>query len=244
MDWLTARPIAHRGLHDRSDGRVENSAAAARAAVAGGYAIECDVQLTCDGDAIVFHDFTLDRLTRETGPVAERSSAALKETAYATGPDHLIALSDLLALVASRVPLICEIKSRFDGDVRLADRVATLARAYPGPLAIKSFDPGVITHLRRDPPCPLGVVAESSYDGPEWASLPLPLRTELTQFLHYERTRPEFLSFHVGDLPHAVPFLLRCGLGLPVMAWTVRSPEQRAVAHPWVDQIVFEGFTP
>lgn len=244
MDWLTARPIAHRGLHDRSDGRVENSAAAAHAAVTGGYAIECDVQLTRDGDAIVFHDFTLDRLTRETGPVADHSSAALKEKAYAIGPDRLISLSDLLALVEGRVPLICEVKSRFDGDTRLADRVAALATTYPGPLAIKSFDPGVVAHLRRNPPCPLGVVAEASYDDPEWASLPTPMRTDLAQFLHYERTRPDFLSFHVGDLPHAVPFLLRRGLGLPVMAWTVRRPEQRAAAIPWVDQIVFEGFTP
>src|SRR4051794_2404055 len=62
LDWLTARPIAHRGLHDKAKGVIENTVSAALAAVDAGYAIECDVQLTGDGEAVVFHDFTLDRL--------------------------------------------------------------------------------------------------------------------------------------------------------------------------------------
>ena len=61
--WLVARPIAHRGLHDAAKGIIENSLAAARAAIAGNYAIECDAQLSADGEAVVFHDDTLDRLT-------------------------------------------------------------------------------------------------------------------------------------------------------------------------------------
>jgi glycerophosphoryl diester phosphodiesterase len=65
--WLTARPIAHRGLHDRARGVIENSLAAADAAVAGAYAIECDVQISRDGEAIVFHDETLERLTTAQG---------------------------------------------------------------------------------------------------------------------------------------------------------------------------------
>lgn len=243
-DWVTARPIAHRGLHDRAKGLVENSPGAARAAIAGGYAIECDVQLTRDGDAVVFHDFTLDRLTREVGPVAGLTAAELRTVAYADGSDRICGLSDLLALIAGRVPLICEIKSRFDGDHRLADRVAPMIKAYPGRVAVKSFDPDVIAHLRPDPPCPLGMVAEARYDHPEWAGLSAPRRTELAQFLHFERTRPDFLSFCADDLPHAVPLLLRRGVGIPVMAWTVHDPGQRRTVRPWADQIVFEGFSP
>ncbi len=243
-DWLTARPIAHRGLHDPAGDRVENSLAAARAAVNGSYAIECDVQLTRDGEAVVFHDVSLDRLTHESGPVAARPAEALRQIGYRRGADTIASLPDLLAFLDGRVPLICEVKSRFDGDMRLADRAATLARAYPGPVAIKSFDPAVIAHLRRDPPCPLGMVAEARYDDPEWDHLPAPRKRELAQFLHFEETRPDFLSYHVGDLPHAVPLLLRRGLGLPVMTWTVRLPEQRETARPWADQIVFEGFVP
>ena len=74
--WLTERPIAHRGLHDQAAGIVENSLSAARAAIEAGFAIECDVQLSADGEAMVFHDFTLERLTGATGrldEIAQRS---------------------------------------------------------------------------------------------------------------------------------------------------------------------------
>ena len=243
-DWLTARPIAHRGLHDVARGIVENSPSAARAAVERGYGIECDVQRTADGEAVVFHDFELGRLTAEAGPVSARTGAALQAIAYAKGQDRIGTLTGLLTLVAGRVPLVCEIKSRFDGDVTLAERVCALVADYPGPIAIKSFDPAVIAHLRRDPPCPLGIVAEASYDDPEWSALPVPLRRDLAEVLHFEATQPDFLSYRVDDLPHAVPYLCRTMLGRPVIAWTVRNPTQRSVAARWADQIVFEGFAP
>lgn len=243
-DWLTARPIAHRGLHDVARGIVENSPSAARAAVERGYGIECDVQRTADGEAVVFHDFELGRLTAEAGPVSARTGTALQAIAYAEGQDRIGTLTGLLTLVAGRVPLVCEIKSRFDGDLTLAERVRALVADYPGPIAIKSFDPAVIAHLRRDPPCPLGIVAEASYDDPEWSALPVPLRRDLAEVLHFEATRPDFLSYHVDDLPHAVPYLCRSMLGRPVIAWTVRNPTQRSVAARWADQIVFEGFAP
>ena len=243
-DWLTARPIAHRGLHDAARGIVENSLGAAKAALDRGYAIECDVQRTKDGEAVVFHDFALDRLTGATGPVAERNSAWLAATPYTMGRDRICTLGALLALVAGRVPLVCEIKSRFDGDLALAERVRALVAAYAGPIAIKSFDPAVIAHLRLEPPCPLGIVAEAGYDDAEWAALPVALRRELAEVLHFTRTQPDFLSYRVGDLPHAVPFLCRGVIGRPVIAWTVRTPAQRRVARQWADQMVFEGFEP
>lgn len=242
--WLTARPIAHRGLHDAAAGIIENSASAARAAVARGYAIECDVQRTADGEAVVFHDDELGRLTAEAGPVSARACTALEAMRYTGSQDRIGTLKALLALIAGRVPLICEIKSRFDGDLTLTERVRALVAEYPGPVALKSFDPAVIAHLRQDPPCPLGIVAEASYDDPAWSALPDRLRLELTQVLHFEATQPDFLSYHVGDLPHAVPYLCRNVLGRPVLAWTVRTPAQRRLAAQWADQIVFENFEP
>ena len=176
--------------------------------------------------------------------MAAFDASALQGMGYRTGGDRIATFAAFLAMIAGRVPLVCEIKSRFDGDMRLADRVAALAAAYAGPLAIKSFDPAVVAHLRGRVPCPLGVVAEAAYDHGEWADLPAALKVELAQFLHFDRSRPDFLSYHVNDLPHAVPHLLRRGLGLPVMVWTVRRPEQREHAAAWADQIVFEGFRP
>lgn len=240
--WLTARPIAHRGLHDSRLGRVENTLAAARAAIAGGFGIECDVQLTRDGEAVVFHDATLDRLLEASGAVGERSLAELRGPRFRASSERIPTLAELLALLAGEVPLICEIKSHFNGDVRLADRAAAVAADYAGPLAFKSFDPDVIAHLRaRDVSRPLGIVAEASYEGEYWRELTAEQKQTCAAFLHYPRTRPDFLSWRVDDLPHPTPALLRALRAVPVMVWTVRTPEQKRSAKLWADQIVFEG---
>lgn len=248
--WLTAHPIAHRGLHERADGRIENSPAAARAAIERGFAIECDVQMSADGEAMVFHDFDLDRLTAETGRLQDRTAAALARIGLTGSHDRIPALPDFLDLIGGRVPLVVEIKSAFDGDLRLARRTAELVAGRAAPVAIKSFDPDVVAHLRENRAAlglqstPLGVVAEAHYRQGEWAGLPEAKQIELENFLHFERSRPDFLSWGVRDLPHATPYLCRAGLGMPVMSWTVRTPEQRARAAQWADQMVFEGFAP
>ena len=91
---------------------------------------------------------------------------------------------------------------------------------------------------------PLGMVAEAHYTHPEWARLSGRLKQNLANFLHFDDTRPDFLSWHVNDLPHAVPFLLRRAFHMPVMTWTVRNAAQRQLAAEWADQMVFEGFVP
>lgn len=248
--WLTAQPIAHRGLHDRAAGRIENSPGAALAAVERGFAIECDVQLSADGEAMVFHDFMLNRLTGEIGPVASRSAAALGAIALTGSDDRIPTLPAFLDLIGGRVPLVVEIKSVFEGDLRLARRVAEIVASRESPIAIKSFDPDIIAFLRAERDAlglmnvPLGIVAEAQYVQGEWAKLTPDQRLDLTHFLHFSRTRPDFLSWRVDDLPHSTPNLCRAGLGLPIMSWTVRMPEQRARAARWADQMVFEGFIP
>jgi glycerophosphoryl diester phosphodiesterase len=247
--WLIARPIAHRGLHARENGIVENTLSAAQAAIERGFSIECDVQLAADGEAIVFHDFGLERLTNGSGELVSRRAAALSELAIKNTNDRISALPAFLAAVGGRTPLIIEIKSRFDGDWRLAERVAAVITGYEGPLALKSFDPHIIAHLRDNADRlgtgrrPLGIVAEARYDDHK-PPLPQPTRENLSAFLHYPQTRPDFLSWRVDDLPHAIPFLLRMRLDTPVITWTVRREEQWALAAQWADQIVFEGFVP
>ena len=115
LDWLIARPVAHRGLHDAAAGVIENMPAAFAAAVAGNYGIECDVQRSADGEAMVHHDFDLGRLTEGEGPLAAKSAAALKRIAFKATAEHMLTLGELCDLVAGRVPLVVEIKSRFDG---------------------------------------------------------------------------------------------------------------------------------
>ncbi|WP_424363193.1 glycerophosphodiester phosphodiesterase family protein [Methylocystis parvus] len=250
LDWLTARPIAHRGLHDVSRGVVENSIGAAHAAIAAGYAIECDVQATRDGDLVVFHDETLERLTHIQGRVADFDAATLAATRLKGAGETIPTFDAFLAAIDGRTPLVVELKSSFDGDLKPARRVAETLARYNGPVVIESFDPAPIAYLRAEAQAlgvahlPLGMVGEATYDDPYWSMLSPAQRSEMTHFLHYPTTRPDFLSWSVADLPHAIPFLAREGLRIPVTVWTVRGAAQEAAARQWADQIVFEGFAP
>jgi glycerophosphoryl diester phosphodiesterase len=244
-DWLTARPIAHRGLHDRARGVIENSASAAEAAVAQGFAIECDVQLTADGEAVVFHDFTLERLTSGFGRVDAMTAQALGALAMKDTADRIATLSSFLARIAGRVPVVVEIKSRFDGDLRLTRRTAEVVRNFAGPVALKSFDPAIVAALRDlAPQHPRGIVAMNDYSHAEYAHLDPERRHAMANLLHFAESQPDFLSWRVRDLPSAAPHLCRTALGLPLMTWTVRTAEDRARANAHADQMVFEGFVP
>jgi glycerophosphoryl diester phosphodiesterase len=240
-----ARPIAHRGLHDAGNGTVENTRSAFAAAIACNYGIECDIQRSADGEALVFHDFTLERLTTGTGRVDALDAAALEAMPFRLRPDRMEALSALFAQVSGRVPLVIEIKSRFDGDDRIAPRIAELAHTYAGPLVFKSFDPAKIVALREaGVKQPLGIVGEASYVDDEYDHLPAADKRALANLLHLPHSRPDFISWNHKDLPSAGPFLCRTMLGLPVMSWTVRSAEAAAAVAAHVDQIVFEKFLP
>jgi glycerophosphoryl diester phosphodiesterase len=244
-DWLTARPVAHRGLHDRARGIIENMPAAAAAAVAGNFAIECDIQLTADGEAMVHHDDELGRLTDGAGSLRDKTSAELKQVVFKDTPEKMISLGDLCALVAGRVPLLIEVKSHFDGDRRLVARMAEVLGSYQGPAAGMSFDPDQVMALRDLMPSrPRGIVAERSYDEADWPEATPEQRRGMLHLRHAFRTQPHFVAYWVDDLPAAAPWIARHIFGCPLLTWTVRTPEQRANAARHADQMIFEGFSP
>lgn len=243
--WLTARPIAHRGLHDRAAGLPENTIAAAEAAIAAGYAIECDVQPSVDGEAMVFHDDGLGRLTEASDPIASREAADLARLTVAGTAERIPTLPAFLAAIGGRTPLVVEVKTRFTDDMRLTRRVAEIVAGYEGPVALKSFDPRVVALLAKlAPTLPRGIVGESTHDDPSYALLPAGVRHGLANLLHLGETRPDFVSWRVDDLPAGPPFLCRLLGGMPLMTWTVRTEDQRRNARTNADQIVFEGFRP
>jgi len=245
--WLVAKPIAHRGLHDKANGVIENTISAAQAAIARGFPIECDLQLTADGEAIVFHDFELDRLTGETGLVRERKLADLTriDIAGSAGGDKIPSLKQFLDAIAGRVPLVIEIKSRFDGDMTLTKRACEILSDYQGPFVVKSFDPDIVAALRTlAPNVTRGIIAELHYASKNDSFMSPELKYRLANLLHFSESQPQFVSWKVGDLPAAGPCLCRLLGNLPVMAWTVRTPEDRARAEKHADQMVFEGFVP
>lgn len=224
---LFARPIAHRGLHAcGKPGPIENSLSAAEAAIARGYGIECDIQLTADGDAVVFHDDELDRLTGSRGPTAALTAQQLGGIKLKGSQDRIPTLAAFLDAVRGRATLVIEIKRQAPGEMRLADRALTLVRAYPGPVVLESFDPTVVRHCRaKGSPCPIGLVGP-----PEDGSAPDSEALDAGDFVSWNIE-------HLADIAALRP-------NLPRTTWTVRSQAQADRARSLGAQIVFEGFVP
>ena len=245
LDWLVARPIAHRALHDAAAGIVENTSSAVDAAIAGDFAIEVDVQLSADGEAVVFHDDDLDRLTTATGPVNALTTQQLQQVDFRGTADRMLTLPELLARVAGRVPLLIELKSRFDGADGIARRTVELVARYSGKAALMSFDPDLVATVRRIAPAiPRGITMEHRYDDPEWDFLSRSTKFAWGNLLHYSDTKPDFIAHYVKDLPSPAVAAIRAQHGTPLLAWTVRTPEDRQTARRHADQMIFEGFRP
>ncbi len=245
LDWLTARPIAHRGLHDPAQGLIENTAAAVRAAIDAGYGIEVDVQLSSDGEAMVYHDDALGRLTEGEARLERLSAVELKRVAFRASSERMMTLGDLCDLVGGRTTILIEVKSRFDGDVRLAKRVGEILAAYAGPAAPMSFDPRHIMALRHNARrLVCGIVAAKYRPHPYWDLMPAWMRHGMGYLLTALVAQPQFVAYAAADLPALAPQLARRLLRLPLLAWTIHSDAERRHALRWADQIIFEGFTP
>lgn len=242
---LFTKPIAHRGLHDKTKGRVENCESAFEAAIEAGFAIECDVRLSADNQVVVFHDDTLGRLTDNTAKVRDLSVAELKEVRFNDGSDRIQTLQELLEQVSEKVPLIIELKSQWNGDTGLALRVAETIGTYFGPVATMSFDPDLVKEAQRWlPHIPNGIVSEHYRDTEEWRFLTRFQRFKLSKMLHWPQTKPDFISYNINDLPSWPVSLFENLMSVPAICWTVRTPEQAQKAAQICDQITFEGFDP
>lgn len=233
MEFLTRRPIAHRGLHDGNVSVCENSLAAFRAAIDRDFAIELDVRLSADGKAIVFHDETLERLTGIEGLLIDRSAQDLGTIALGQTADMVPTLADTLALIGGRVPVVIEMKPEGARNRALAKAVSADLARYDGPAAVMSFDHELLAAFRETgSSVPLGLTAEGigapALDR-HYEALPLGV---------------SFVSYHVKALPNRFVSHVRDKLGMPVITWTVRTPEDVAATKAHADQMTFEGFDP
>ena len=218
---------------------------AAQAAVDGNFSIECDIQLTADGEAMVHHDDALGRLTEGVGALLTKTAAELRAVKFRDTPERMMSLGDLCALVAGRVLLVIEVKSHFDGDRRLVTRMMEVLSAYSGPVVGMSFDPDQVLALRElAPRLPRGIIAQRTYDDDSWKNLTREQRDGMLYLRHGFRTEPHFVAYWVDQLPDPAPWIARNIFGCPLLTWTVRTPEQRKRAARYADQMIFEGFRP
>lgn len=244
-DSFLRLPIAHRALHDRAQGRIENSPAAIRAALAAGYAIEIDLQLSSDGVAMVFHDDDLDRLTHATGRVNRKTAAELGQIALRDSTDTIPTLTEVLALVAGRVPLLIELKDQTldlsASDGRLEAATARALAGYDGPVALMSFNPTMIAGIARlMPSVPRGLTT-SSYDPEEWHPVPPATCDRLRDIPDYDAVGASFISHQADDLTRPRVAELKAA-GADVLCWTIRSPVAEALARRIAVNVTFEGY--
>lgn len=201
--------------------------------------IECDVRLSRDGRAIVFHDATLERLTGYTGRLDQLGVAEITALTLTLGGEPVPTLRDLLAQVSGRVPLLIELKSDRNKPAG-APSIRDLCRAvrrdldgYPGPVAVMSFDPRVgAWFARRAPEVVRGLVVTEE-GSRTWSGA-------LKRHFALWEARAQFLAYDVRDLPSSFADSQR-QRGLPLLTWTVSSPalRQRAAAH--ADAPIAEG---
>jgi glycerophosphoryl diester phosphodiesterase len=238
-------PIAHRGLHNFAEGVPENSPAAFARAIEKGYGIELDLQCSADGQAMVFHDLELDRLTDETGLVQEKTAAKLGQIRLKNGADCIPTLAQTLAQVNGQVPLLIEIKDQ-DGQLGknvgpIGDDITRLLKYYKGPVAVMSYNPHAIAAvgaLARD--VSLGLVTGNLKD-PFWDVLPDEVRQHMAKMAEFDASGACFISHNQNNLnsPHVARLKAR---GIPVLCWTIRSQEHERQARKVADNITFEDY--
>ena len=239
------RPISHRALHNSDEGRAENSMKSVMAAIEHGYGIEIDLQLSKDGQAMVFHDYDLGRLTSVRGPIAQKTAAELSDIKLLNDGDGIPTLIDVLNVVAGRVPLLIELKDQ-DGAMgpnvgKLEIATADALESYNGDVALMSFNPHSVAKLAEVAPnLPRGIVT-CAYDAEDWPTLPKARRQELVDIPDFARVGACFISHDRTDLERSCVAEIKAA-GHPILCWTVRSKEDEITARKVADNITFESY--
>ena len=228
--FLKVQPYAHRGLHGGAV--IENSRAAFRAAIALGHGIETDVQGARDGEAMVFHDATLERLTESTGELAAHTPAELGKVTLRGTSETIAQLPEILALIGGQVPVLIEIKAKGPRVAPLCLSVRRALEGYRGDAAIMSFNPLVGAWFAENAARIVRglVVSEEGKTG---------VKGVIERWLSMAKAKPDFLAYDVRDLPSKFAGAARAR-GIPVLTWTVRDAEaeRRAFAH--ADEAIYE----
>lgn len=235
--WL----YAHRGLHDNAAGTPENSMAAFRRAVEGGFGIELDVQLTRDGIPVVFHDFTLDRICRGQGKICDYTYNELQQFELCGTQEKIPKLEDVLRLVDGRVPLIVELKIEWT-NMSLCPAVDRLLSEYKGLYCIESFNPLAVfwyrTHRRE---IVRGQLSDAFLKEGEYVGA---FSFLLQNLLFNWVGRPDFIAYNCKYPKILSRRICRSFYHSKAAAWTIRSKEQLAEAKKYFDIFIFDSFLP
>ena len=233
LSWLTARPIAHRGLHDGNKGVWENTLTAFSLAAEKNYAIECDALISKDGVPMVLHDADLRRLTGSEGKVCDMTASELQALKVGGTVDHVPSLKQMLDMVKGRVPLVIELKGDPDHDGDLVKAVAKELKGYKGHAALMSFDHHLLRQCAANAPgIPLGLTAEGMRDQD--------IEDHFSMLAH----GISFVSYYIHHMPNRFTSFVRDRLNMPLITWTIRDEAALGKTYELADQATFEGILP
>lgn len=239
MEKYTGVKFAHRGLHD--GGRAENSLSAFRAAKEAGYGIELDVRLSSDGELVVYHDPTLNRVCGVEGRVIDFTAEELSRLSLAGTGEGIPTFKQVLELIDGAVPLLVEIKMD-PGESGVAEKLAEVIKDYHGEYIIESFNPLALRIVSRLlPSVPRGILSMPYHNQEKFRGklLYFLLENLCLNFL----MRPDFIAYEKGCSKHRILRLIRRLYGTPLFAWTVRSIDEEAHAiSDGYDTVIFEKY--
>ena len=240
MESLLSRRYAHRGLHNGT--RAENSLSAFKAAVDAGYGIELDVRLTSDGELVVFHDDTLERVTDREGRVDSYTAKELSKIKLCDTGDGIPTFREVLELVDGKVPLLVELKEDA-GKYGVTEKACEMLREYKGEYMIESFNPLALARVRKLLPGTCrGILSQSFLKEKKYRT---PTHFLLQILALNVVCRPHFVAFNIEHSGNAALRLTRRIFGVPTLAWTVRSEEQeRKATQDGFVTTIFEGHEP
>lgn len=241
------RPIAHRALHDRASGRVENAPSSVSAAIDAGYGIEIDLQLSKDGQAMVFHDDYLYRLTGQSGMVRDYTAHELGQMKLIGSDETIPTLEKILELVSGQTPVLIELKDQtlglVDTDGELEKATCANLQGYQGEVALMSFNPHCVAHCQNFAPDRPRGLTTCSFAPSDWPEVDPTLLATLMDMPHFDKVGACFISHDVNDLSSNI-VQAKKSAGHPILCWTVKSQDQADTARLIADNITFEGFLP
>lgn len=236
MEWLFEKPIAHRGLHNSAEFIPENSLSAFEKAKIKKNPIELDVRISSDGKIIVFHDYSLKRMTGIQKFVCNVSSAQLKN-AYLSGTDQKIpSLNEVLSLVKGEVPLLIEIKN--EGRIEnLEPALFKILKDYKGDFALQSFNPFSLMWFKNNAPGMLRGQLASSFSS---LNAEIYKKIILRYMFFNWKSKPDFISYDITALPSWRVAAIR-NKGIPVLSWTIKHDDDLLKAKKFSDNYIFEN---
>lgn len=233
--------FAHRGLWFGEE-IPENSIAAFQRAVNRGFAIELDVQLTKDNEAVIFHDNSLRRMCGTDGRIRDLTREQLRALRLNGSAEAIPSLSEVLTLVSGRVPLLIELKSHHT-DTKICSVVTDLLQNYSGKYCIESFSPFVLHWYKKNRPDVVRGQLSCRFDPVEDPPRPLLFLSEHLMFNWYGR--PDFIAYEYdrGSRLLVLKFLRKC-FGTPAFAWTIHSESALMKSRKYFDSVIFDRFIP